>query len=46
MILDGLLWLAATSAWTWVLWFYGRAEYRHSLTHPCPVISLTSPGLA
>ena len=25
---------------------YGRAEYRHSLTHPCPVISLTSPGLA
>lgn len=28
MILDGLLWLAATSAWTWVLWFYGRAEYR------------------
>ena len=28
MIFDGLLWLAATSAWASVLWFYGRAEYR------------------
>ena len=28
MILDALLWLAAVGAWAWVLWFYGRAEYR------------------
>ena len=28
MILDGLLIGAAAMAWTTVLWFYGRAEYR------------------
>lgn len=28
VILDGLLLFAATCAWTTVLWFYGRAEYR------------------
>jgi len=28
MIFDGLLLAAAAAAWTWVLWFYGRAEYR------------------
>lgn len=28
MILDGLLLLATAMAWTTVLWFYGRAEYR------------------
>jgi hypothetical protein len=28
MILDGLLAVALIMAWTCVIWFYGRAEYR------------------
>lgn len=27
-MLDGLLLIATTGAWTSLLWFYGRAEYR------------------
>lgn len=43
-ITDGLLLGAAIAAWTSVLWFYARAEYRESRWHR--LLLLSAAGIA